>query len=83
MNAINMPGFTAEASLCDRSVPYQSVATATYISGGQAVIAQLSGIGGIWGGGLGEGETEECEWRCQRCCSRYGCYPCHCYEFCF
>jgi hypothetical protein len=53
MNSINMPGFTAEASLYKRSGRYESVATQSHNGGGERVIAQLrvggGGTTGFWG----------------------------------
>jgi hypothetical protein len=51
MNANNMPGFTAEASLYRKSGRYQSVATHAYSGGEQSVISQMRGGGGISIGG--------------------------------
>ena len=51
MNTMNMPGFTAEASLYKRSGRYQSVATQSFSSGEQRVISQMragGGLGGFW-----------------------------------
>jgi hypothetical protein len=65
MNTMNMPGFTAEASLCKGSGRYQSVATQSYSGGEQRVVSQIRaggfgiGVGGLKGG-LKTGFWGEC-----------------------
>jgi hypothetical protein len=52
MNAVNMPGFTADASLYKTSECYQSVATRDYSCGEERVVSQIGVGGGL--GGLGD-----------------------------
>ena len=47
MNTLKIPEFTAEASLYKTSGRYQSVATQSYTSGGQGVVAQIRAGGGF------------------------------------
>ncbi len=51
---MNMPGFSAEASLCKANERYQSVAPRGYSSGAKRVVSQIGAGGGFGGlGGLG------------------------------
>ena len=55
MNIMNMPGFTADASLYKTNGRYQSATNQCYSSEGQRVVGQARvGGGGLGGGGLGD-----------------------------
>jgi hypothetical protein len=73
MNAMHMPGFTAETSLYKTSRHYQSVTTQSYSSGEQGVISQAlaNGLCELW-----------CNWPPNWQCGRNGCFPTNCYWIC-
>lgn len=51
MKTMNMPGFTADASIYKTRGRYQSVATQRYSSGEQRVVSQIRAGGGFRGFG--------------------------------
>ena len=81
MNTMNMPGFTAESSICNSTRDYNLPILAKKRN--STVVPQAM-IGGGFGTGSGITiEPEQCIIRCYWRCTRYGCYPTNCYEVCF
>lgn len=82
MNAMNMPGFTAETSLYKTSGSYQSVAARGYGSGEQRVVSQLRPPGTVDTTVCCGGRccTLPCQWPCQLFvdCTHPDYLLCHC-----
>ena len=81
MNAMNMPGFTAETAIYTNSAKYRMPGSATERNS-SAVTPQLGALQGGAGLGAITIEPEQCFTRCFWRCGRYGCYPTNCYEVC-
>ena len=75
MDAIKTPGFTAENALYDTCKYNMPSSTTERSSSGVEPQAPV-------GPGITIG-PEQCEWRCLWRCTRYGCFPTHCYQVCF
>jgi len=80
MKPINMPGFTADASL-ERTIGYyQSVASRSYTNGKYGVVSQLRAGGGFVGPGLAGQQLGPWGWECFYwrsciiCCSPWWCW---------
>ncbi len=78
MNIMNIPRFTAEASLYKTNGRYQFVATRGYSSGEQRVVSQIGAGGGGLGGSDGLGAWGCWKSECCTCAYHYDCNPfCH------
>jgi hypothetical protein len=85
MNAMNMPGFTAENALYNSGRKYNMPSSATERSSSGVAPQAGPGFGAI-GAGAGDVITidpVQCKTRCRLACNSYFCWWTDCYKICF